>query len=396
MNNQQSILFAHRTLLRAGLALVSVFSWIFVFQFSLARSESTASAFIVALAVYAISQFVLLCLTPLSASHLRHGVNRAMIFGACLAAFAFVLLGGTLAGYFDEPVGWGLFLFGIFMGAYRAVYWIPYRLQSAGMQKDPNALFEILLALLPAFAGVTLALQSATLETMFTSPLRLLFGAALLVMLSLIPIFFLKDTHERFEWRYTETFTKLFDTRYRTLSLRSTLTGIENAALFLIWPLSVFLIVGSSYVIFGFVMTASLIILLIARALYRRLFHFDVSKSPIPLDVVFAVSGWVLRLAAGSPIMIVVADSYSYVSAPAASPEFIAHEHAPDAGSYIDEYTALQETGMAFGRILMCLFAGAFILIAPLSIAIAMSLVVAGISAGTSAALSHRSRVEAY
>ena len=59
------------------------------------------------------------------------------------------------------------------------------------------------------------------------------------------------------------------------------------------------------------------------------------------LDVAFSMSGWILQwLAAGTPISIVFADSYSYVSAPAGSPELLSREHASDAGSYLDEYTA--------------------------------------------------------
>ena len=382
-------LHGHRVLLRTGLSLVAAFSWVFVFQYFLVFSQDVAKALLASLIVYACSQIVLAIITPFSAAHLRGGVKRAMIFGACLAALSFAVLGATLAGYFSSPVGWGIMLFGIGYGAYRALYWIPYRLQSASVGGGRHALFELLIALMPAFAG-------ATLTVVFLSPLRLLFGASALMALSILPVFFLHDFGEPFEWGYAETFGKLFDPKYRSLSWRASLQGVENTALFLIWPLSIFLILGRSYLLFGFVMSASLLILFAARSIYKGLMRSGFSGGSLPLNVAFAMSGWIFRLAAGTPIGIVFADSYSYVSAPPGAPEFMSREHASDAGSYLDEYTALQEIGMAFGRIAMCVFVGVLLLFLPLSLALAAALIVAAFAAGISTALSYKSRVRAY
>ncbi len=389
IRKEQSVLQAHRILLRAGLSLVSAFAWVFVFQFALAASGNIAASFFVAILVYALAQLILILATPLSASHLRHGVKRSMVFGSLFAALAFAVLGASLAGYFSAPIGWGLVLFGLLLGAYRVLYWIPYRLQSATVARTSNVFFEILFALLPAFAGVTLA-------TVALSPLRLLFGAAILMVLSIVPIFFLEDLREPFRWSYIETFTKLFDERFQVLALRSVLSGIESMTLFILWPLSVFLIVGSSYLLFGIVMSISLLALLIFRGLYRGILKKTDLHTSVPVEIAFSVSGWFLRLAAGTPLMIVFADSYSYVSAPGGSPEFVAREHAADGGAYIDEYTALQEIGMALGRLVMCLFTGIVIFTMPLSVALALSLLLTACAAGAATYLSHKIRLEAY
>lgn len=381
------IVHTHRTLFRAGLVLVSAFAWVFVFQFALAFSRNESVALLVALLVYALSQATLLFATPLSATHLRHGMKRAMIFGTLLAALAFVVLGGTISGYFQSPIGWGLVLFGILLGAYRALYWIPYRLQETGPRREPNMFVELLLSLLPAFAGVTLA-------TVYISSLRLLFGAAALMILSIVPLLFLRDSGEPFAWGYAQTFAKLFDQRYRRLTLRCVLVGAESTAVFIVWPLSVFLIVNGSYLEFGFVVSASFLVLLALRGLYRR-FRRSLPSSPT-LDVAFAVSGWILRLAAGSPLMIVFADSYSYVSAPSGGPDFVLREHASDGGSYIDEYTALQEIAMAFGRIIMCAFAALLLFTMQISIALACTLIAAALAAGAATVVARNVKIEAY
>ncbi len=386
---EQAILRAHRILLRAGLTLVTAFGWIFIFQFALEYSGSISDAFYVALLVYGLSQVTLLVMTPMSAAHLRHGVKRAMMFGALFAALAYAVLGATLAGFFSSPLSWGVVLFAILLGGYRALYWIPYRLQAVGRPKAPHMLFELLLAILPMFAGVTLASE-------YLSPLRLLFGAAALMCISILPLMFLRDIGEPFRWGYFETFGRLFDKRYRFLSLHATLSGVESTALFLVWPLAVFLIVGGSYFMFGSVLTASLLILLAVRSIYPSIFKNKYLQSSALLSIVFSISGWVLRLAAGNPFMIVFADSYSYVSSRTNTPEVAAGEHASDAGAYIDEYTALQEVGMAFGRIVMCALVALIIHSAPLSVALALSLILAGCAAGAATAISHRIKIEAY
>jgi|SRR5665213_2260060 len=386
---QVRFLHAHRTLLRTGLSLVGAFSWVFVFQYFLVFSQDVTKSLLASLVVYAFSQITLAVITPFSAAHLRHGIKRAMIFGACIAALSFAILGATLAGYFNAPLGWGIMLFGVGLGAYRALYWIPYKLRSANLGGGQSVLFELLIALMPAFAG-------ATLTIVFLSPLRLLFGAAALMVLSILPVFFLEDVGERFSWGYAETFGYVFDAKYRSLSWRAALQGVENTALFLVWPLSVFLILDRSYVLFGFVMSASLLVLLAARSFYKELVHSGVSGGSLPVQVAFSMSGWVLRLVSGTPIAIVFADSYSYVSAPPGSPEFISREHASDAGSYLDEYTALQEIGTAFGRIAMCIFVGVMLWFLPLSLALAGALIIAAFAAGISTALSYKTRIRAY
>jgi hypothetical protein len=382
-------LHTHRLLMRLGFSMAMMFAWIFTFQYFLSASDSLSGAFIGAITVYALSQAIMMLLTPFSAAHLRHGVKRSMVFGSCVAAAALIVLGGTFAGYFSDPQGWGILLFGFLLGAYRALYWIPYRLQAAHASSGPNAFYEFLVALMPAFAG-------ATLTSVALGPLRLLFGAAAFMLFSIIPLFPLEDIHERFSWSYGNTFRKLFDERNRVLASRAVLDGIESTALFLLWPLSVFLIVGRSYIIMGLIMSTSLVLVLLLRGFYRRTLAAVLARRSVALDVAFSMSGWILRLAAGTPLAVVFADSYSYVSAPFGAPEVLSSEHTSDAGSYLDEYTALQEIGLGLGRIVMCAFAGLLILFAPLPVALALSLIGAAVSAGFAAYLAHGVRASAY
>lgn len=376
-------LHAHRFLLRAGLAIANVFAWVLVFNFFFAVAQSVPRALAGTLLMYVLSQAITIFLTPIAAAHLRFGSRRALIWGVVLAASAFVLLGATFAGYFsDSPAFWGVAAFAVLLGAYRALYWVPYQLRlvgagSSGVRK--RILYEIVIAFMPLFAGATLA-------TVASAPLRLLFGAAGLIGLSAIPALMLEDTPERFSWHYAYVFKQLFRPKHRTIVLTALLDGVQGASLFLVWPLAIFFIVGWSYAMLGIVFSATLLIILALRGLYASLVHrFSLQDSTV-VHTVFAVSGWVARLVAGTPVGLIIADSYSYTTSPlrGTSADPFVFEQATDRGAFVDEYTALKEIALAVGRILLCVLVGILVLTAPVEVAFGAGLIVAALAAGVS------------
>src|SRR3989338_11144107 len=178
-------LHVHRFLFRTGLSIANAFAWIFVFQYFTVITRTIPDALIATLAMYCVGQAVTILLTPVSAAHLRRGSKHSLVFGALLAGAAYVALGATLYGIIDgEPIGWGMAVFAVLLGAYRALYWIPYQLRASteihGRTRLP-AVYEVLIALMPAFAGITMAVVPY-------APLRLLFGSAVLIGMSLVPV----------------------------------------------------------------------------------------------------------------------------------------------------------------------------------------------------------------
>src|SRR3989338_4633117 len=382
-------LHAHRFLLRSGLAIANVFAWVLLFHFFATVSGSVPRALLGTVIMYALSQGITIVLTPVSAAHLGRCSRQSLIWGIVLAASAFVFLGATFAGYFsNSPAFWGVVAFAVLLGAYRALYWVPYQLHLAntGASALPKRVFyEIVIAFMPLFAGATLA-------TVAGAPVRLLFGAAGLIGLSIIPALMLEDSPERFSWRYTYVFKQLFRPKHRTIVLTALLDGIQGASLFLLWPLAVFLIIGWSYSTLGIVFSATLLAILALRGVYNTLVHrFGLEDSTV-VHTVFAVSGWVARLAAGTPVGVVIADSYSYTTSPlrGTSSDPFVFEQATDRGSFVDEYTALKEIALAFGRILLCVLVGALLYIAPVEVAFVAGLILAALAAGVSVLLARR------
>lgn len=388
----ETALHAHRYLLRVGLSLANIFAWVFVFEYFYVISNSTGRALAATVLLYGFAQLITIIATPMSAAHLQRGTKHAMVWGVVCAGSAFVILGGTLSGYFGAPFGWGIVGFAVLLGLYRALYWVPYRVVSvAKPHEHMRAYLEVLIALMPLFAGLTVGMV-AFVEA------RLLFGAAALIALSIVPVFAMSDARERFSWPYVYTFKQLFRRKNSGLVLQSLLEGVQGAALFLVWPLAVFLILEWSYVLLGLVFTFTLLFILLLRRTYGWLMRrFGVENSVI-VYAVLAVSAWIGRLAAGTPLGVIVADSYAYTTTPERGTRFdpTTFEHVSDRGAFVDEYTALKEIALAVGRIILCVIVVSFALTFTLPVVFAVALGIAAAASGIAVLVARRGLAPAY
>ncbi|MFA7310006.1 MAG: hypothetical protein WC050_03830 [Candidatus Paceibacterota bacterium] len=97
-----------------------------------------------------------------------------------------------------------------------------------------------------------------------------------------------------------------------------------------------------------------------------------------------------MRLAVGGAIGVILVDTYFYVGSRASTRGVDAgsYEHSADNNTYIDEYTALKEMGMALGRILLCLLVAFMAPVASLSITFIVAFMCAAAAAGVSVYLS--------
>ncbi|MFA7310007.1 MAG: hypothetical protein WC050_03835 [Candidatus Paceibacterota bacterium] len=252
----------HRSLLRAALAGAQVFGWIFVFQFFFVRSGSIAHAVSSLALTYALTHVVVILLTPLAARRLRNGFKRLIVYAALSLSAAFAILAASFAGYLG-PIGWGIGLFAILLGVYRALYWIPYEVARERTPGYRNRFVEAGIAVVPALAGLFLT-------TGVYAPVALLSMAVFVIVISMIPIAFMDEQHEGYEWRYRETFHELFASARRRMLFESISSGIEMATLLILWPLVVFLLLGWSYPMLGIVLSLTYVVAIVLRSLLKR------------------------------------------------------------------------------------------------------------------------------
>ena len=289
---------AHRFLMRFASAAVGAFVWIFLFQYYSAFEGTIGRALTETLLLYALCQSITLLVTPFAAARLRGGMRRGIIYGALAFAAALVYGGALLTGAFPR----GTAIFAILLGSYRALYRVPYAVERAGSGEppQPSLAAEVTLALAPLFAG---AFVSAGVYGARYGAAGLLFIGAIVALTALLPLTWVPNVHERFSWGYRESFARLFAPENRVVFKSAVARGMGGALLFLILPLGAFFAFGGSYLVLGAFFSMVLFVFLISRSSLRR-----------------------------APV-----------------------EEYADGGSYLDEFTALKEMGLACGRLALVL-----------------------------------------
>lgn len=381
-------LASHRFLMRLALGAGSVFAWVFAFRgFYMVSGSIDAALFAVAV-LYALTQGIVLILTPLSGFALRNGMRRALAYGTLTASFAFACLSLVFAPQVPREFAFGMIVsFVIFMGIHRALYWVPYRTEIAdgGVYMSPSRAEEIFLAFVPLIAGLMI-------ETIWLGPEALLAASALLALAALVPLIRIPESYEGFEWDFIESFKELCAQPNRTFLALSIADGIQGAALLLVWPLAAFIIIGQSFLGLGFILTLTLIVAPYARMIVRNLLKRFKSERSMPVLATLVFSSWIMRLVAASPLQILVVDVYSHAGT---SPKRFSLDHATfdqnaDGAHYVDEYTALKEMGMAIGRSIACILLATVALHINAASAFGILIMSAAIASVVSIALSHR------
>lgn len=368
-------------MVRTALAAANLYGWIFIFQFFYAHSMSLNSALVATLLLYSVVQDVTLLMTPLAARALNNGAMRLMVKALMLAAASYVLLGLAFLGALGQFVVVSLMLFAVLRGVYRALYWVPYSVESpsvhgsSAVRKWP----EILVAFVPAVAGLILT-------SGLTGVIIVLFGSALLLLLSTVPLVRLEDRRETFSWSYLQTFKQLVSRRHRTLALTAFFDGMAGVSMLLLWPIAVFLIIGWSYAMLGIVMTATYLVVMASKHAIRQwMRRVRIDESPL-VHAALVASSWILRLTVSTPVGVVLVDTYFYTGTPirGAGIDRLVFDQVADKGSYIDEYTTLKEMAMAAGKIIMCLIAALLATYASLAGTLIFVFILAALASGAS------------
>ena len=357
-NNSGSRAFAsHRVYARTALAL-SVFVWVMVFVWMWEFTHSASEAFVRMILLYALTQLSTLLITPYASRFLVHGVRRTMLIGTLCASSAFALLGLlTLVGPAHVLSLW--VLVAVLFGAHRAFYYVPYTLETSTLSLSLTTGLPILIA--PFFFGIIL---------MFSMPIACVI-AALLMLISCIPLALVPETYERFSWGYRESFSKLLEPRFAGFIDHSLTQGIEAMALYMLWPFVIFFILAGSYFWLGGIVSLSFICAMIFRT-----FFIKPLRTMSPLVHATATGGaWILRLAIATPIGIVLTQWYALVVSPHAHDIY---DGAADNSTYIDEFSALKEMSRAAGRLSMALITAFAATILGIPLAIMTAFIIAG------------------
>lgn len=379
-------LHIHRFIVRLSFAFAVTFAWVLIFHYWLIGLHDPAQALVHAALLYALSQTVVVLVTPYAASLLHLGMRRGMIYGILFASVGFSCLAGTFQTMtLNNVTIAGLIAFAICMGLYRALYWIPYVIEKRSLHAQRTPFwYELPLVLMPTLAGLTIVLSDY-------SATWLLYGTAALLVVSVFPLLGVKEKKELFPWHHTHAFGWLLDHAGRFRLRLSFLDGMQSVAIFFFWPVAVLILAGFSYLTLGIVLTLTALIVLLSRPHARRwLFRLPMSDTPM-FDAAVAFSSWIVRLVVVNPLSFVVVDSYYRISSPSHhGADMYAQEHAADAGVYIDENSALKEMGLALGKVAMCIVVAAMAVTTTISTALVGAFLIAAIASVAGVFLVHR------
>jgi hypothetical protein len=368
-------------LVRVALSSAHIFAWIFCFQYFTVRASTLGGALAAIALTYALAQVIAVMLAPYAASRLRSGHVWPIVFATLSLAAAFALLAASFSGLMPD-IGWGIGFFALFMGVYRGLYRVPYALAKQ-FHPDGSAAREILLALIPAASGFFLA-------TSTIAPMELLSLAAAFALVALIPLAGSHDLPEGFSWSYRETYHQLFAATNRSLIMPAFFSGVEAAALLLLWPLAIFMLFGWSYPLVGLAVSATAVLTLALR----RTFPQYLPNISAPFSAFAIVTSWILRLGVGGPVGVVFVDTFFYSGSVMhrRGVDMLTFEQSADNHTYIDEMTALKEMAMGLGRIALCLTVALFAGILSAPALFMLAFVIAALCALTSFALARQPR----
>lgn len=291
----------HRFFVRLSSSAVSAFIWIILYVYFVELTDSPAVALMRTLLLYALTQTVTMLAAPLAMKIIGGNMLRGLVFGTLIFAAALVYTGSLAAGHFPH----GAAIIGVLLGLYRAFYRAPYEMEHrAAGSTAPNIFFELLIAGAPLIAG-------AATYSLFFYP-HLLFAAAAINVVALLPLLFVLRVHESYSWTYRETFLNLMTEKNQLLVLHAMRNGAFGATLFLLWPLA---------------------------------FYFLLSASPLSLGAAFSATLFFILF-------------FRFERA-----RVLAEQHA-DGATYVDEYTVLKEVALAGGRLAVSLIAAVAVAIA--------------------------------
>lgn len=361
-------LYTSRTLMRISLGALGVFLPIFFFK-------EFGYDLQMVIAIY-LSIFGLhLLFTPLSAKLLSSiGTRRMIMLGVMFAVFSI-----TALYYFPKNPAIATVAYILFVAIYRALYWVPYhvdfshalneRMRGRQLAILRNIASAVLIAV-PFIGGVIIT--SAGFSAVFIF-------SVVVMLISILPLWYMKHSYERYSWGYVDTFMHLFARQNRPLLLAHAANGAQGVAMTIFWPVYVFTLIDERFTVLGIIASLTILLVMALQSFVGKMFDTWSHERVLMVGVIMATTGWVTKLFVQTPLQIFMADSYHNFGRTVNTLSFDAttYEQSADNGRYVDEYTALKEMALGVGRIVMLLVIASLAALFDLRVAFVLAAVVA-------------------
>lgn len=349
-------LLMHRRLIQIGISLFGVFAVLYLFELFGHR--------LWAVLLYSIGFYLLNSLfLPVGAAFVtKIGLKVGMILGVAFLALSYFIFSiGTAL-----PLPWFVAAALVTSSLYHTIYWLPYHIEFVALapKKRRGRILGFFAATASLMGIVTPIIGGFTVERFGYT--RLIWFSLIGLILSVLPLFWIKVVKERYSFSYAQTFREVFASKNRMLLYVYAMEGAESIVGSIVWPIFLFQLVKGNYAAVG--LNTSLIVA--ASCVLELVMGFLIDKKSNPkllhLGVGLSALGWLIKAFVTTIGQVVFAGIYhSFALIIERAPfEAVMYARAADAGHYIDEYTVLREMALNIGRIAMlvaCLIGVTFI-----------------------------------
>ena len=298
----------------------------------------------------------------------RIGLVASMVIGTvCMVLFyAATLVMQIVPGWLPLTV---LSVGFIFQALGVATYWTPFHVDFTRFSKKGRrgrevgylyAIKDVIVMIGPVVGGVLIARLGY--EAMFVV-------AALIILLSLIPLAYLPRVEVVYEFGFFESFKKLFHPTYRTMTLSMMAYGAEGIVATVFWPVFLFTVFSGEYLNMGIFAGVIVVVNIVLRIFLGLWLDKHGRRRALRLGVDLYALGWLAKAFVTSVAGVFAAATFhGFGSILMRTPlDVMTYEKAADAGHYLDEFTTLREIALSLGRVAMLVAALPIVLFFPLS-----------------------------
>ena len=339
-------LFSHRLIIMFGAGLIGLFLPIFLYEYF--GNDPTV------LLWYFLFNFGLTLFFVAPAAKLMKSIGlkwmmiiAVFFYAACHISYIFI----------DNFANVWLFLAIALTlnNIWRVLFWTPFHTEFAELTDRRhrgrtlgllNSLSFIVSIAVPITAGFIIV--KFGYDTLFLA-------SGLIILASVIPLFFSEQIKEEYSFGYFETFKKLFAKKRRKMLYAYMADGAHNMVGYLVWPIFIFEILDGNYLEVGVISSLIVLVSVILQLIMGDVVDHKSKKKLLKIGTSIYALGWLVKAFVTTAFSIFIASTFHNFALIMMRTPFDAlmYEHAADAGHYVDEYTVLRDMAITLGRIAM-------------------------------------------
>ncbi len=332
-NRELNELYASMTIRAFAMGMIGIFVPIYLLKLD----YSLGSVFFFYALAYA---FNALFIIPAAAFSAKYGFKHSIFMSIPFLIALYLLL------YSLGTFQWPLLLLAAAFGINRAFFWMGYHIDFSKFSDKENRWGEVGFARMLFFGSHFLGPLVGGIFLAIFDFKALFVLVIVLLLISVVPLFLSKDTHEPMYFSIDKIFTY---SRVRE-GLAFIGRGIETGVSLVIWPIFIFFSILNSFTALGLVATLSLFFSVVAAALTGAVSN---SRRGLVLKVGALATSviWILKTFVTTPLQVYVIDAFhgivrAFVTVPL---DALSYDKANRSG--IVEYIIFRETFVEIGRV---------------------------------------------